>query len=196
MDSRRLLENLALAVAGSVAMSLSTPASAIIINSPVPGNAYIKRGGLDWAWAYPLPAASGLDLAFQSTQGWRLPTLAELGAAPNAVDFLFPGANVPLSGIDPVSGAEFQATNDNYTGDGACATPYFSSDYKHCDWRDGQGQPLGPWEGLPGANALADQLVVRGNLPPTSVPGPASSLGVAAAVVYSRRLRHRIKAGR
>jgi hypothetical protein len=26
----------------------------------VPTNAYITRGGLDWAWAFPLPAASGL----------------------------------------------------------------------------------------------------------------------------------------
>lgn len=195
MDLRTFLGRLAVVTAGSVAMSLAPPASAII-NLPVPANAYINLGLLDWAWANPLPADSGLDLSFQGAQGWRLPTLAELGAAPNAVDFLFPGANVPFSGTDPISGASFQATNANYTDDGACATPYFSLNHSHCDWVNGQGQSDQPWAGLPGASSFADQLVVRDTPPPTSVPGPVPTLGVAAALVYTRRLRNRIKAGR
>jgi hypothetical protein len=35
-------------------------AEAAYLDVPVPTNAYITRGGLDWAWAFPLPAASGL----------------------------------------------------------------------------------------------------------------------------------------
>jgi hypothetical protein len=199
MHAKSFLSSLAYVAIGTVAMSLASPASAALVNTSVPANAFINFNGLDWAWAFPLPADQGLDLSFQAPLGWRLPTLAEIGAAPDAVDFLFPGANVPFSGADPVSGASFQATNANYMGDGACATPYFSSSssYSHCDWVDGQGQPNQPWAGLPGAFGFADQLVVRDTTaPPPAVPGPLPSLGVAVALGYSRKLRVRIKAGR
>ena len=129
----RVLVSLGLACGG-------VGASAAYFDSPVPASAYITKGGLDWAWAYPLPAGSGgFDLAYQSTQGWRLPTAAELAGAPLATEFMKPGGNVPLGGADPVSGATFQATNANLTGPAACATPYFSTSYRHCDWDQWSG---------------------------------------------------------
>jgi hypothetical protein len=61
-------------------------ASAAYFDSPVPASAYITKGGLDWAWAYPLPAGSGgFDLAYQSTQGWRLPRSDALKNGRNAL---------------------------------------------------------------------------------------------------------------
>ena len=187
-------------IAVALATSLCAPAFAII-NSPVPASAYITQGGLDWAWAFPLPAANGLDLTYQSTQGWRIPTATELASAPNAVDFLKAGGNVPFNGTDPVSGAVFQATNAAYTAAasaGACATPYFGNGYSHCDWQDGNGQPSQPWAGLPGANSVADQLVVRGTqvvAAPVAVPlwGPLglalASAGVGLAGMFAARRR-------
>ena len=136
-------------------------ASAALVNAPVASNAYITYNNLDWAWAFPLPASSGLDLSYQSQFGWRLPTAAELANAPLATDFMFAGANVPLGGADPVTGAYFSATNANLTGAAACATAYFSNSYSHCDWQDGNGQLYAPWAGTPGARSFGDQLVVR-----------------------------------
>ena len=169
-------------------MGFASSASAVIINSPVPTNAYISQSGLDWAWAFPCPAAGGfcgdgsaIDLTYQSTQGWRLPTALELAIAPLATDFLFAGANVPFNGSDGVSGATFAFTNGNYTGDGACATPYFTNSYLHCDWGQGNGQPFGPWSGSPGASGSAEQLVVR------QVPEPSTValIGLALLSVFS-----------
>ena len=160
-------------------------ASAAYFDSPVPASAYITKGGLDWAWAYPLPSGSGgFDLAYQSTQGWRLPTAAELAGAPLATEFMKPGGNVPLGGADPVSGATFQATNANLTGPAACATPYFSTSYRHCDWDNGLGQPTGPWAGMPGASHYAEQLVVRPSAAPAPVV-PVPTLGLEALALLS-----------
>lgn len=181
---KKSLLSTALAIGLGVFASQGT-AQAAFLDSPVPSNAYITVGGLDWAWAFPLPAASGLDLSFQAGQGWRLPTAAELLSAPLATAFLFAGANVPLGGTDPVSGAQFSATNANLNGAGACATPYFSNSYKHCDWINGLGQQGDTWAGMPGAPSYADQLVVRAS----AVSAPASMavlgmglLGLGAAV--------------
>ncbi len=148
-------------------------AQAALINAPLPTNTFITQGGLDWAWAFPLPAANGVDLSFQSAFGWRLPTLAELAAAPLATDFMFTGANVTLGGTDPLSGATFSATNAALTGAAACATPYFSNAYRHCDWQDGNGQTYAPWAGTPGAQSFADQLLVRVNNS-VAVPEPTT----------------------
>jgi hypothetical protein len=155
--------------------TLGTPAQAAFLDVPVPANAYITFGGLQWAWANPLPAGDELLAAFQGSQGWRLPTAQELLNAPLASQFLFVGANTPFQGSDPVSGALVQATNAAYDAAqsaGACATPYFSSSFHHCDWQDGLGQPFGPWNGMPGAASFADQLYVRNAGP--AVPEPAT----------------------
>ena len=161
----------------AAALSVSAlSASAALLNVPVPSNAYITKGGLDWAWAYPLLADSGIDLSYQSTQGWRLPTAAELTNAPLATDFMKAGANVPLGGTDAVSGAGFHATNATLTGPAACATPYFSTSYTHCDWWDGLGQVNEPWAGMPNARDFADQLVVRKITPIVVAPVPALEL--------------------
>lgn len=170
---------------GLAAAALS--ASAAYLDSPVPANAYITKGGLDWAWAFPLPASSGLDLSYQAGQGWRLPTPAELANAPLATEFMKAGANVPLGSSDPVSGASFSATNANLTGPAACATPYFSNSYRHCDWQDGLGQPYGPWVGMAGANSSADQLVVRDSATPAAAV-PVPTLGSEALVLLSLSL--------
>lgn len=148
----------------SIALALCAAvgsANAALVNAPVASNAYITLNNVDWAWAFPLPASAGLDLSYQSQFGWRLPTAAELANAPLATDFMFAGANVPLHGTDPVSGAYFAATNGNLTGAGACATAYFSNSYRHCDWQDGAGQKYGPWAGTPGSQSFGDQLVMR-----------------------------------
>lgn len=96
---------------------------------------------------------------------------------------------MPLGGTDPVSGATFQATNANLNGAAACATPYFSNSFKHCDWHDGLGQPFGPWAGMPGAPGFADQLVVRAS----AVPAPASmavlGMGLLGLGAAARRRR-------
>ncbi|WP_338849599.1 PEP-CTERM sorting domain-containing protein [Massilia sp. W12] len=153
-----------IAVAAVLAASFGS-AHAALVNAPLPSNAYITIGGLQWAWAFPLPAASGLDLSYQAQFGWHVPTAAELANAPRATDFIFQGANVPLGGTDSVSGARFSATNPNLTGAAACAAPYFSNTYSHCDWQDGLGQIYGPWAGQSGAPSWADQLVVRAAVP-------------------------------
>lgn len=183
---RRFL--LATALATGLCAAAAPKAEAAFLNAPLPANAYITKDGLDWAWAFPLPASGGLDLSYQAGQGWRLPTAAELALAPLATDFLFSGANVPLGGTDPISGASFAATNGNLTGAGACATPYFSNSYRHCDWQDGNGQPWGPWA-EPGAWSLADQLVVRASA--VSAPATLGLLGAGliglGAVTRRRR---------
>lgn len=161
-------------------------AQAAFVDAPVAANAFITEGGLQWAWAAPLPGpGNGLDLSFQSAFGWRMPTLSELQIAPDATDFIFLGANVPLGGADPLTGANFEATNAALTGAAACATPYFNTVYRHCDWQDGQGQVFGPWAGPPGAQTFADQLVVRS----VPEPGTLALLGLSLAGLALARRR-------
>lgn len=162
------------AAVAAMALSISSAASASV-DIPVPANAYISLGGLDWAWASPLPGDPDFDLAYQSQFGWRLPTAEELANAPLASQFIFLGANVPLGGSD-ANGAYFEAANANLTGAAACAAPYFGSGYTNCDWQDGLGQPLGPWWGMDDAYFLGDQLYVRetGVAPTGPVPEPTT----------------------
>jgi hypothetical protein len=193
---RKTVGALVLAVLAQAGLAAANP-----INSPVPSNAYLADfdgTGLDWAWAAPCPqpgdfcgdGAPSIDLTYQSTQGWRLPTVDELMNSPLATNFVFAGANVPYmsggGGIDPVSGAQFHVPNSDLTGDAACATPYFSAQYYWCDWQDGRGEPNGPWAGMPGAESFAEQLVVRAAVPE---PGALGLLGVAGLVGFAIRRR-------
>lgn len=179
--------------AGLLMSTAASMSQAALVETELPTNTFISQSGLDWAWAYPLPSSgSGFDLSFQSAFGWRIPTLSELGLAPDAVDFMFSGANVPLGGADPISGASFPVVSPALTGDAACATPYFSTNYRHCDWQDGQGQAFGPWSGLSGAGRYSEQLVVRDASSPAPVPAPASLLLIGlglASLGFARRKR-------
>jgi hypothetical protein len=185
------------AMGAGAGMLMASAAHAQLVQTPVPGNATVTKNGLQWAWAYPLPAsAGGFDLGYQSSLGWRLPTAAELALAPLATDFMYPGANVPFNGVDPVSGATFQARNSNYIGDAACATPYFSDSFVHCDWFNGMGQ-IDPntnlpsvWAGMPGSPGYADQLVVRDAVispEPTTMLLLTNGLAFCGFVGYRRR---------
>ncbi len=175
---------------------VASPAAAAI-NAPVPTNAYISFRGLDWAWASaasPTGCCGGfigpIDLSYQGTQGWRLPTAADWANAPTAADFLFAGAIVPDGGQDPVSGANFGG--EGIGSDGACAAPWFST-APFCNFGDGQigaiwGIPNGPYEG----QDSVDTWVVRGEFNP-GVPEPASwalliaGFGLTGAVLRRRR---------
>ncbi|MDF2232354.1 hypothetical protein P2H44_07270 [Albimonas sp. CAU 1670] len=131
------------------------------LRAPVPANAYISRDGLDWAWAAPVPAPlAGMELGRVAPDGWRLPTPAELTRAPAPVDFVFPGANVPLDGQDAASGARFLMPGPGLEGAAACAAPWFGA-WRHCDWVDGEGVFGQAWAGRDGQSRYSEQLMVR-----------------------------------
>ena len=150
---------------------VSTVAQASLYNHPVASNAYITLGGLNWAWASPI--AGNVDLSYEGQFGWRLPTAAELVNAPSALQFIFPGANVPLGGSDPLSGASFHFTASTLNGDAAQASPYFNGTYSYGDWCNAPGSACGfglqPWAGQPGSVSFSESLVVR-----SAAPEPAS----------------------
>lgn len=182
------------ASAAAAMLAVSNTANAQHQLGAIPTNATIVYGGLRWAWAFPLPGSSGAVTANQfDNYGWRLPTAAELVGAPKATDFLFSGANVPLDGSDPVSGAYFQVPDVSLTGSAACATPWFSSSYYHCDWQDGRGEIYGDWAGTPDAETFADQLYVQDVGPQSVVPEPSTyammGLGLLSLAAVRRRIR-------
>lgn len=162
----------------------ATSARSVPINAAVPANAYISLNGLNWAWGGPCPFVDGCgdgDLSYQSTQGWRLPTGAELQGLPAefAESFRFAEANAPDGGTQPVTGAYFSGSPG---GDAACASAWFSTIHTHCDWNDGA---LGAWAGL-NASPYAEQLYVRHGATrdgDTPVPEPMSLAGLAVALI-------------
>ena len=104
------MNKLSIALAASAGVFFAAPVLAGPINEPVPEAAFITVGSLDWAWASPCNINSGcsaIDLTYQSTLGWRIPTLEEFLARPEASAF----------------------------GD-KCASAWFDVSYSHCDFTD------------------------------------------------------------
>jgi hypothetical protein len=149
------------ATACLMVVATANPASAAQ-NVPVPASNFIVKGGIDWAWASPCaafsPSCGTIDLSFQATQGWRIPTLAEFLARPKTSDF-----------------------------GNKCASQYFTT-YSHCDFGDpnaggvnADGQPMGYLYdygyGITnnGSHPVADSWLVRGSLN-NAVPEPATWL--------------------
>jgi len=154
-----------------LALAAAMPASAQI-NAPVPVTNYITFGGADWAWASPCPPSGGVpgttcgfgtpvDFTYQGTQGWRLPTAAELAAGPTVADFGTPGAF-------------------------ACASAWFTSSYTHCDYGDAAG---GAVFGGPGGDVwYAETWVVRGGVPePASWALMLGGFGAIGGALRRRR---------
>jgi hypothetical protein len=180
-----------------------------LVEAPLPDSAYVTKNGYQWAWMFavaPDGSYAGFvpDMGYQASLGWRLPTRTELDLwAPTPSDFLFPGANVPLGGADPVSNAWFAYPTAALSGPGACASAYFvdRDGYNHCDWGNGPG--VGEyWDGtglvdlsLPwwnssawataGSPTWAETLAVRRIAEPATV----SLLGLGLAGIGAMRRR-------
>lgn len=171
---------------GTLALAMA-PAQAAPINEPIPTNAYITHAGLDWAWGGPCAyggECSQADLSYQSTLGWRLPTLAELGALPTdfATYFRFDGANAPDGGTEALTGAYFSGSPG---GDAACATAWFDTAYTHCDWGDGA---LRGWAGL-NTTPYADQLFVRAATVDAPEPTAIALFALGSCLLVAARRR-------
>lgn len=158
--------------AAAAAFAASSPASATLVDAPVPDNATITINGYQWAWAAPA-GPEFVDLSYQAQFGWLLPSAEQLLLAPSAFDFMYAGANVPLGGSDPISGANFAYTSGTLNSAAALASPYFSN-YSHGDWCNAPGSACGfgenPWN-VP--NTFNESLVLRA-LAVQGVPEPAT----------------------
>lgn len=152
------------------AVTVATPASAAPIIAPVPTANYITFGGRDWAWAAPCapeaPSCGVVDMSYQSTQGWRVAQAADFATGPTVADF--------------GTAADFK-----------CAAAWFSTNYTHCDYGDGQifaifNHPSNPFPG----NGAVETWVVRGA---AGVPEPAAwalliaGFGIAGAAMRRKQ---------
>ena len=182
---------------------MATPASAALIDAPLPSNAFITLNGFDWAWGGNCSQNSGtgcdtLEFSFQASQGWRIATANDMALAPVATDFLFDGANVDFNGTDPVSGASFNFTNAAYTNaglDGACASAYFTlgDGLNSCDWGNGSGQNQNTvgWFNQNGeTNFFAEVLFIR-DANPVPIPGAAVFLASGLAGFFGLKRRRK-----
>ena len=125
-----------------MALTFATSANAILMTE-VSDNAYITVDGYDIAWAAPCalvtPSCGPVDLSYQSQFGWEAMSSTlfnQLGIT--ASDFMFEGANVDAftgNNLDEISGATL-AQNPSL-GDIAVAAPWFSNNYLHVDWING-----------------------------------------------------------
>lgn len=185
-------------IASAMVLGTAAAAPAAILDAPVPDNAtFIDIGNnLQWAWGSPVAGdgsygGGAIDLSFQGPLGWRMPTAADLLLQPTGLDFQFAGANVPLGGSDPVSGALFEFDDALLTGSAACAAPYFNNNFMHCDWGNAPGTLAGPqpWWPDAGFDEFSESLVVRDYMA-TPMPEPAA-LGLiaigAAGLAFARR---------
>jgi len=154
----------------AVVFCVATPAVAQI-NAPVPAANYITFGGNDWAWASPCPPSGGIpgttcgtgatvDFTYQGTQGWRLPTAAELAAGPSVSDF---------------------GTSSAFK----CASAWFTT-YSHCDYGDAAG---GAVFGAPGGDVwYAETWVIRGAVPEAATWAMMlGGFGLVGAAMRGRR---------
>lgn len=162
----------ALAAVSGMALGFAMPAAAQI-NAPVPTANYITLGDWDWAWASPCPPSGGfdgetcgdgssIDFTYQSTQGWRLPTAAELAAGPTVADF---------------------GTPDSFK----CASAWFTASYSHCDYGDAAG---GAVYGSPGGDVwYAETWAIRAHAvpEPASWALMLGGFGLIGGALRSRR---------
>jgi len=165
-----------LIAAAGLALITAAPSLAAI-NAPVPIANYITVDGVDWAWASPcaLTGCNGtpaMNLSYQTTQGWRVPTLEEFLARPAASAF---------------------GTASSFK----CAAAWFSSNYTHCDYDDGVSGFLfefGYGVTSTGANAVADTWLVRSVS--GAVPEPATwALMIGGFALAGAAMRRRAKVG-
>jgi hypothetical protein len=127
-----------------------------------------------------------LDLSYQGTQGWQLPTLAELAAGPTQNDFFFSGANVPNGGTS-VEGTFFDGNTPS--SDGACATAYFTDAfYNQCDFDDAAAGAIYGLDNDFTGNPNVETWLVRGTTPaPEPLTVSLFCAGLAGAVAMRRR---------
>lgn len=149
-------------LAALAAVFAAAPAYAIQ-NVPVPTSNYIVFGGNDWAWASPCSpggcwAGAEIDMSYQSTQGWRIATTADLATGPQQSDFLRPDGSL------------------------ICASNWFTM-FNHCDY----GDPVWN-QGQPGGVSWAETWTVRDGVPePAGWAMMILGFGLVGVATRSRR---------